>query len=465
MHLTSLTAISPIDGRYGNTTLQLRSIFSEYGLLRRRIQIEIQWLQVLSQHADIPEIPTLDKQHQTLLNSIWQDFSETDAERIKEIERTTKHDIKAVEYFIREKISHNKTLVHISEFVHFACTSEDINNLAHALMLKQSHDTVIRPALNDLLKSIQTMAVQYADQPMVSRTHGQIASPTTMGKEMHVFSYRIERQLLQLDTISFLGKINGAVGNFNAHLSACPNIDWSKVAKNFVRQFGLGWAEHTTQIESHDYMAEYFQAISRINTILINFCQDIWGYISLDYFKQVNRSAEVGSSTMPHKINPIDFERAEGNLGISNCLLIHLAKKLPISRWQRDLTDSTSIRNNGVAIAHALIAYTGCIEGIQKLSINPNKLESDLADAWAVLAEPIQTTMRLYGIDQAYEKLKALTRNQTINAEILHDFIQLLDIPQTAKDHLLNLTPATYIGNASQQAKSFTQKDQHGKSK
>jgi len=458
MNLSSLTAISPLDGRYGDKTAELKPIFSEFGLMRFRVQVEIRWLQALAVHNDIEEVPALTDEANALLNNISENFSETDALRIKEIEGTTNHDVKAVEYFIKEKIAGNKELEKVSEFIHFACTSEDINNLSHALMLKESHDSVMRPVLMDIINAITALTVKYADQAMLARTHGQTASPTTLGKEMAVFAHRLNRQLTQLDEIGFIGKINGAVGNFNAHFSAYPDLDWPTFSKRFVESLGLQWNPHTTQIECHDYMAEYFQAMSRFNTVLVDFCRDIWGYISLGYFKQRTIDGEIGSSTMPHKVNPIDFENAEGNLGLANCLLNHLAEKLPISRWQRDLTDSTTIRNNGTGIAYALLAYKSCLQGISKLETNPDVMANDLDNAWEVLAEPLQTVMRRYGIEKPYEKLKELTRGQSINAEILHNFINSLDIPATEKDRLLKLTPATYIGNASEQAKSFSVK-------
>ncbi len=458
MNLTPLTAISPLDGRYGDKTAELRPIFSEYGLMRFRVLVEIRWLQALSDHSDITEVAALTDTARNLLNDITDNFSEADALRIKEIESTINHDVKAVEYFIKEKIAGDSTLEAISEFIHFACTSEDINNLSHALMLKESHEQVIRPMLVNMIDAIITLTVKYADQAMLARTHGQTASPTTLGKEMGVFAHRLKRQLSQLDAINFLGKTNGAVGNFNAHLSAYPDVDWPTLSKSFVENLGLEWNPHTTQIESHDYMAEYFQALSRSNTILIDFCRDIWGYISLAYFKQKTIAGEIGSSTMPHKVNPIDFENAEGNLGLSNCILTSLAEKLPISRWQRDLTDSTTIRNNGTGIAYALLAYKSCLKGISKLETNPHVLANDLDNAWEVLAEPVQTVMRRYGIEKPYEKLKDLTRGTTINAEILHGFINTLEIPEHEKQRLLELTPASYIGNASQQAKSFENK-------
>ena len=458
MNLTNLTAISPLDGRYVDKTAELKPIFSEYGLMRFRVQVELRWLQALANQPDIQEVPSLSDEANTLLNGITDNFSETDALRIKEIESTTNHDVKAVEYFIKEKMTGNKELAAVSEFIHFACTSEDINNLSHALMLKEGHELVMRPALGDIINAITALTVKYADQSMLARTHGQIASPTTMGKEMGVFAHRLNRQLSQLDEINFLGKMNGAVGNFNAHLSAYPDVDWPELSKSFVEDLGLQWNPHTTQIEPHDYMAEYFQAMSRFNTILIDFCRDVWGYISLGYFKQKTIEGEIGSSTMPHKVNPIDFENAEGNLGLSNCILTHLAGKLPVSRWQRDLTDSTTIRNNGSGLAYALLAYKSCLKGISKLETNPDVIANDLECAWEVLSEPVQTVMRRYGVEKPYEKLKDLTRGQTINAEILHQFINSLEIPETEKKRLLKLTPADYVGNASQQAKMFSAK-------
>ena len=393
MNLTNLTAISPLDGRYGDKTAELKPIFSEYGLMRFRVQVELRWLQALANQPDIQEVPSLSDEANTLLNGIPDHFSETDALRIKEIESTTNHDVKAGEYFIKEKMTGNKELAAVSEFIHFACTSEDINNLSHALMLKEGHELVMRPALGDIINAITALTVKYADQSMLARTHGQIASPTTMGKEMGVFAHRLNRQLSQLDEINFLGKMNGAVGNFNAHLSAYPDVDWPELSKSFVEDLGLQWNPHTTQIEPHDYMAEYFQAMSRFNTILIDFCRDVWGYISLGYFKQKTIEGEIGSSTMPHKVNPIDFENAEGNLGLSNCILTHLAGKLPVSRWQRDLTDSTTIRNNGPGLAYALLAYKSCLKGISTHATNPYHIANDLEFACEVRSEPVLTVL------------------------------------------------------------------------
>lgn len=455
LQLSPLTAISPIDGRYAQKTSDLRAIFSEYGLIHCRVRIEIAWLRALSEHEDIQEVPLLSTEDDALLEQIVIDFSEQDALRIKEIEQETNHDVKAVEYFLKEKFLASESLANISEFVHFACTSEDINNLSHALMLQKSQQDVMEPILLEVIQAITVLTTKYADQAMLAKTHGQVASPTTMGKEMGVFVYRLQRQLQQLEKIDFLGKMNGAVGNFNAHLSAYPKVDWLAFSENFVTSLGLVWNPYTTQIEPHDYIAEYFQTIGRLNTILIDFCRDVWGYISRGYFKQVSIVGETGSSTMPHKVNPIDFENAEGNLGLSNCILHHLAEKLPISRWQRDLTDSTMLRNNGIAMAYALLAYKSCLRGIAKLEINSDVLARELDNAWEVLAEPIQTVMRRYGIKHAYEALKDLTRGQVMNAEILHNFIKQQNIPEDAKQYLLALTPASYLGNASQQAKFF----------
>ncbi|MEE9552115.1 MAG: adenylosuccinate lyase [Gammaproteobacteria bacterium] len=455
MDLSSLTAISPIDGRYGEKTADLRLIFSEYGLMRYRIKVETSWLQALAACKDIDEVVPFSKNAKKFLGAISTDFSEKDAMRIKEIESTTNHDVKAVEYFLKEIIVGNKELEDCAEFFHFACTSEDINNLSHALMLKDARTQIILPALDELIQVIKNLSHEYASQAMLSRTHGQTATPTTLGKEMAVFAHRLDRQIQQLKNIELLGKFNGAVGNYNAHLAAYPDIDWPTLSRQFVEGLGLVWNPHTTQIESHDYMAEYFHALMRINTILIDFCRDIWSYISLGYFKQKTIEGEVGSSTMPHKINPIDFENAEGNLGIANSLLEHLAAKLPVSRWQRDLTDSTTIRNIGIATAHTYLAYMSCLKGIAKREVSANVIDEDLNNAWEVLAEPVQTVMRRYGVEQPYEKLKELTRDQTIDRDALHAFINRLDIPDQEKQRLLGLTPTTYIGNAVNQAKNI----------
>lgn len=455
MEFSSLTAISPIDGRYAGKTAELRPVFSEYGMMRYRVLVEIEWLKTLSENTRIPEVPTLGETARKALDKIATGFSERDALRIKAIEAATNHDVKAVEYFLKEKIKRNQELAGVSEFFHFACTSEDINNLSHALMLKEARTTILLPNLNGIIQALTQLAHNHAKIAMLSRTHGQTATPTTLGKEMAVFVHRLRRQLKQLKQVEILGKCNGAVGNYNAHLAAYPGVDWPRISKQFVQGLGLVWNPYTTQIESHDYMAEYFHALTRINTILIDFSRDVWGYISLGYFRQKTVKGEIGSSTMPHKVNPIDFENAEGNLGIANALLTHLAEKLPISRWQRDLTDSTSIRNMGAAIGHSLLAYKSCLKGIDKLEADKVMIRQDLDYAWEVLAEPIQTVMRRYGIKQPYEKLKALTRGQAIDQHLLHSFIKKLVIPEREKKRLLAMTPAGYIGNAAEQAKKI----------
>ncbi|GAB1268214.1 adenylosuccinate lyase [Aurantivibrio infirmus] len=455
MELNSLTAISPIDGRYASKTSSYREVFSEFGLIHCRVKVEVHWLQCLSSLAGIDEVPELSSVANKVLSDIVTDFSETDAQRIKDIESTTNHDVKAVEYFIKEKISGNQELNRISEFVHFACTSEDINNLSHALMLKTGRDKVLLPQAKEIISKLRTLAHEFSEQPMLSRTHGQTASPTTVGKELANVVARLERQLIQIESVEILGKINGAVGNYNAHLSAYPNIDWQKNAKDFVESLDLNWNPYTTQIEPHDYIAELFDAISRFNTILIDFDRDIWGYISLGYFKQKTKAGEIGSSTMPHKVNPIDFENSEGNLGIANAVFSHLAQKLPISRWQRDLTDSTVLRNMGVGFAYSAIAYSSTLKGIDKLELNPLRLLQDLDEAWEILAEPIQTIMRRYNVEEPYEKLKALTRGQKVTAKILLEFVDALDIPEDAKSAMRKLRPESYIGNATEQAKKI----------
>ncbi|HEW98604.1 MAG TPA: adenylosuccinate lyase, partial [Beggiatoa sp.] len=448
MALSSLTAISPIDGRYANKTQVLRTIFSEFGLIRYRVIVEIRWLQFLAAHPDIVEVPAFSTEAQTVLNDLAERMSLESAQRVKEIERTTNHDVKAVEYFIKEHIAHLPELVAISEFIHFGCTSEDINNLAYGLMLQEARSQIIMPKIKEMLTALTDIAEQYANLPMLSRTHGQPASPTTVGKEIANVVYRLHRQREQMAQIPIMGKFNGAVGNYNAHLAAYPNLDWENIAQQFVTQLGLEWNPYTTQIEPHDYIAELFDTLARFNTILIDYCRDTWSYISLGYFKQKTIAGEVGSSTMPHKVNPIDFENAEGNLGIANALFSHLAAKLPLSRWQRDLTDSTVLRNLGVGIAHSLIAYESCLKGISKLEVNQAIIEADLNQTWEVLAEPIQTIMRRYGVAQAYEKLKDLTRGQGIEQARLQAFIADLPIPEADKTRLLKLTPATYTGNA-----------------
>jgi adenylosuccinate lyase len=454
MHLTELTAISPIDGRYGSKTTDYRTIFSEYGLIRHRVLVEVRWLQALAAHKQIKEVPALSDHAQNILNDIVGKFSVEDAQRVKNIERTTNHDVKAVEYFLKEKIAGNKELEAISEFIHFACTSEDINNLAYALMLREGRNQILLNQMDEVITRMRKMAHELASQPMLCRTHGQPATPSTMGKELANVVYRLQRQRDQVAAVKLLGKINGAVGNYNAHISAYPDIDWAAFAKNFVESLGLEFNPYTIQIEPHDYVAELFDAIARYNTILIDISRDIWSYISLGYFKQKTIAGEVGSSTMPHKVNPIDFENAEGNLGIANALFDHFAMKLPISRWQRDLTDSTVMRTLGVGFAHSSIAYQSALRGLNKLDINPVALQHDLDHNWEVLAEPIQTVMRRYGIEQPYEKLKELTRGKSVNQQTMREFVSKLDIPQDAKERLMAMTPDNYIGNAIEQAKN-----------
>ena len=453
MQLSSLTAVSPVDGRYGSKTAALRPIFSEYGLIRFRVQVEVRWLQCLAAHPGISEVAPFSDAANAILNRLAEDFDLAHAERIKEIERTTNHDVKAVEYLLKEQAEQLDELKQVSEFIHFACTSEDINNLSHALMLRSGRDEVILPLMRQVADAIRALAKQYANVPMLSRTHGQPASPTTLGKELANVVYRLERQIAQVESIPLLGKINGAVGNYNAHLSAYPAVDWEANAKQFIEQtLGLQFNPYTTQIEPHDYIAELFDAVARFNTILIDFDRDIWGYISLGYFKQKTVAGEIGSSTMPHKVNPIDFENSEGNLGIANAIMQHLASKLPISRWQRDLTDSTVLRNLGVGFAHSVIAYEASLKGIGKLELNAARLADDLNNCWEVLAEPIQTVMRRFGVSNPYEKLKELTRGKGITPDALLAFVDSLEIPDDAKAELKALTPASYIGNAVAQA-------------
>ena len=447
MTFDNLTSISPIDGRYSDKTSPLKAIFSEFGLIKYRLLVEVRWLEAMSNNPHIPEVPTFSPQSNAALLAIAKNFSLDDAKAIKKIERTTNHDVKAVEYFLKEKISSIPELQKVSEFIHFACTSEDINNLSHALMLENGRQVLIED-MRSTLSLITDLAKDNADVAMLSRTHGQTASPTTLGKEMANFSYRLNRQINQLKDVQIMGKFNGAVGNFNAHLSAYPEIDWQSVSKDFIENLGINYAPYSSQIESHDYIAEYFHVLNRFNTILIDFCRDIWGYISLGYFTQKTIEGEIGSSTMPHKVNPIDFENAEGNLGLAIAIGEHFATKLPISRWQRDLTDSTVLRNLGVSCAHSLISYASICKGIKKLEINESKLTEDLNKAWEVLAEPIQTVMRRYGVENPYEKLKALTRGKKIDAKIINDFISTLEIPAEAKEELHKLTPMNYIGDA-----------------
>ncbi len=449
MELTSLTAISPVDGRYGEKTANLRAIFSEFGLIRHRVLIEVRWLQALAGHPGLAEAPPLGRQASVLLDAIVEGFSIDDARHVKKIERSTNHDVKAVEYFLKEKTAGNPELAAIGEFFHFACTSEDINNLAYALMLREGRGAVLLPLADEIMDRLAAFAREHAGVAMMARTHGQPATPTTLGKEIANVVARLRRQRDRLTAVEVLGKINGATGNYNAHVAACPEIDWPAFSQSFVTdRLGLAWNPMTTQIEPHDWMAEYFDTLARFNNILLDFCRDAWGYVSLGYFRQKTVAGEVGSSTMPHKVNPIDFENAEGNLGLANALLRHLAEKLPVSRWQRDLTDSTVLRNIGVGIAHSVLAWQSCLKGIDKLSVDPARIAADLDDAWELLAEPVQTVMRRYGVPEPYEKLKVLTRGRVIDREALHAFIRTLEIPPDARDRLLALTPATYVGLA-----------------
>jgi adenylosuccinate lyase len=454
MNLTSLSAISPIDGRYAEKTVSLRQIFSEYGLMRYRVLSEIRWLETLAATPEVAEVPALSPTAREKLDRIAELFDLEEAQRVKAIEDTTNHDVKAVEYYLKEKISSHAELSGIKEFIHFACTSEDINNLAHALMLRDARDHVLLPQIDKLIKAIGMLAQTYGEQPMLSRTHGQPASPTTLGKEMAVFAQRLRRQRSQFAAVEVLGKMNGAVGNWNAHYAAYPDVDWPLVAKSFLEDLGIGQSPATTQIEPHDYIAEYFHALTRLNTILLDFCRDVWGYISLGYFKQRTVAGEVGSSTMPHKVNPIDFENGEGNLGIANAIMQHLAEKLPVSRWQRDLTDSTVLRNLGVGAAHALVAYQAIGKGIGKLEADAWRMGQDLDGNWEVLGEAIQTVMRRYGLPEPYEQLKRLTRGQKIGRDAIRDFVRQLELPEAEKQRLLEMTPASYTGNAVDQAKA-----------
>ncbi|KXZ70386.1 adenylosuccinate lyase [Acinetobacter venetianus] len=455
--MNALTALSPLDGRYASKCDALRPFLSEFGLIHARVTVEVRWLQALANRAEIIEVPAFSAETNAALDAIVANFSEEDANRIKEIERTTNHDVKAVEYFLKEKIANIDELKNAGEFIHFACTSEDINNLSHALMLKNGREVLVT-SMKQILNAISALATTHAEQPMLSRTHGQTASPTTLGKEMANVAYRLARQIKQFENVELLGKINGAVGNYNAHLSAYPEIDWAAHAQAFVESLGLAFNPYTTQIEPHDYMAELFDALRRYNAILIDFNRDVWGYISLGYFKQKLKDGEVGSSTMPHKVNPIDFENSEGNLGIANAVLGHLGEKLPVSRWQRDLTDSTVLRNMGVGFAQSLIAFDACLKGIGKLELNANRLNEDLDQAQEVLAEPIQTVMRRYNVEKPYEKLKALTRGQAMTRDMMVNFVngdELLQVPAEERARLAELTPATYTGNAAEQAKQI----------
>ena len=450
-----LTALSPLDGRYADKLAALQPLFSEYGLIHHRLIVEIQWLQQLSQLPSIKEVPDFSKDAKQLLEKIMANFSLQDAMAIKQLEQTTQHDVKALEYFLKEKLQSHPPFQPCLEFIHFGCTSEDINNLAYALIIHKARREVLLPWMRRLLDMTHELANCYAAQPMLARTHGQPASPTTVGKEIANVAARLQRQYRQLQQAEILGKLNGAVGNFNAHYCAYPDINWPTVAKQFVENLGLQWNPYTTQIEPHDWLAEFFQIIGRFNTILIDFNRDLWGYISLGYFSQKIKESEVGSSTMPHKVNPIDFENSEGNLGIANALLQHFAEKLPISRWQRDLTDSTVLRNLGLAVGHSILAYQATLTGLGKLQLNQTLIEHDLEKNWDVLAEAIQTVMRRYHVEQPYEKLKKLTRGQTITASLLHQFIDGLNLPEQVKNSLKKLTPATYIGNAMRMAKDI----------
>ena len=455
--MNALTALSPLDGRYASKCDALRPFLSEFGLIHARVTVEVRWLQALANRPEITEVPAFSATTNAALDAIVENFSEDNANRIKEIERTTNHDVKAVEYFLKEQIADIEELKNAGEFIHFACTSEDINNLSHALMLKSGREVLVE-SMQQIIDSIAALAEKHAEQPMLSRTHGQTASPTTLGKEMANVAYRLARQIKQFKNVELLGKINGAVGNYNAHLSAYPDINWPAHSQAFVESLGLQFNPYTTQIEPHDYMAELFDALRRFNTILIDFNRDVWGYISLGFFKQRLKEGEVGSSTMPHKVNPIDFENSEGNLGIANAVLAHLGEKLPVSRWQRDLTDSTVLRNMGVGFAQSLIAFEACAKGIGKLELNAARINEDLDNAQEVLAEPIQTVMRRYAVEKPYEKLKALTRGQAMTRDMMVDFVngnELSAVPAEDRARLATMTPATYTGNAAEQAKQI----------
>jgi adenylosuccinate lyase len=455
MQLSPLSALSPLDGRYASKTQALRPILSESGFMHHRVKVEIAWLIALSE-AGFAELKPFSVQATTLLNQLASDFSEEDAARIKAIEATTNHDVKAVEYWLKEKVSHLPELITAAEFIHFACTSEDINNTSHGMMLKAARDTVMLPALDEIIAKLTELAHAHAGLPMMSRTHGQPASPTTLGKEIANVVARLQGARQRIASVAILGKMNGAVGNYNAHLSAYPSFDWPSFSRKVIEQrLGLTFNPYTIQIEPHDYMADLFDAFARTNTILLDLNRDIWGYISLGYFKQRTKAGEIGSSTMPHKVNPIDFENSEGNLGMANAVLKHMAEKLPVSRWQRDLTDSTVLRNIGVGLGYALLAYDSCLRGLNKLEVNAAKIAEDLDQSWEVLAEPVQTVMRRYGIENPYEQLKELTRGKGISKDALQDFITKLAIPQEAKDLLLAMTPASYVGLAEKLAKDI----------
>ena len=453
MQLSELTAITSVDGRYHSKTKQFGHIFSEYGLIKNRLLVELKWLIHLSQTEGVEEVNPLSNNDVNWVMSIYDNFTPTEAQKVKEIEATTNHDVKAVEYYIKDQLDSHPTLSQIKEFVHFACTSEDINNLSYALMLKEARDSLFIPTIQGIIKQLSDMAMEYADVPMMAKTHGQPASPTTMGKEMANVVYRLKYQLNLLSQVTLFGKLNGAVGNFNAHYSAYPELDWPQISEDFITDLGLTFHPFTTQIEPHDFVAELCHTMVRLNTIQLDLARDVWGYISTGYFTQKTVAGEIGSSTMPHKVNPIDFENAEGNLGLANAILNHLAEKLPVSRWQRDLTDSTVLRSLGTAFGHCAIAWASLSKGLGKLTINENVLNKDLDDNWELLAEPIQTVMRRYGIENPYEKLKELTRGHKIDQEQMQLFIQDLEIPDDAKARLMTMTPANYLGNAKEQAK------------
>ncbi len=455
LELSSLTAVSPIDGRYASKCADLRGIFSEFGLMRFRVTVEVEWLKKLAATPAIKEVPAFSAEAIAFLNNIVKNFNVEDAQAIKKHESVTNHDVKAVEYFLKDKVATMPEINAVKEFIHFACTSEDINNNSHALMLKEAREEVIAPMFNQVIDAITELAKKYAEAPMMSRTHGQPASPTTLGKEMANVVYRLRRQLKQIMDVELMAKINGAVGNYNAHMSAYPQVDWKEFSREFEEGLGLTWNPYTIQIEPHDYIAELFDAIARFNTIVLDFDRDIWGYICLGTFKQRTIAGEVGSSTMPHKVNPIDFENSEGNIGIANAIFNHLASKLPVSRWQRDLTDSTVLRNLGVAVGYTEIAMKSTLKGVSKLEANTQHMLDELDHNWEVLAEPYQTVMRRYGVDKPYEKLKALTRGQKVNREIMLQFIDTLDIPEEGKEALRKLTPANYIGRAVEFAKEI----------
>ncbi|HEV2333651.1 MAG TPA: adenylosuccinate lyase [Gammaproteobacteria bacterium] len=455
MESSALTALSPLDGRYAGKTETLRQLFSEYGLMRQRVRVEIAWFMALAEEAAIAEVPPLSEDASAFLAGLVSGFDLKAAERIKEIESTTNHDMKAVEYYLKERMSELPAFKKVSEFVHFGCTSEDINNLSYGLMLQEGREQLLLPIMDRMIERLRALAHRYADHAMLSRTHGQPASPTTLGKELANIVFRLRRQRAQLKAVEILGKMNGAVGNYNAHLAAYPDVDWPALSRGTVESLGLTWSPYTIQIEPHDYMAEYFDALARFNTVLLDASRDIWGYISIGYFKQKPVAGEVGSSTMPHKVNPIDFENAEGNLGVANALLRHFAEKLPVSRWQRDLTDSTVQRNIGVGVGHGVLAYESFLKGLSKLEADAERMQSDLDANWEVLAEAVQTVMRRHGVDEPYEKLKALTRGRRVDGEAMRKFIKELEIPNDAKARLLGLTPQSYTGLAAKLAKDI----------